>query len=117
MKRFYQIFLVAIFIGVAVLFLKGYFYQEEIYENGAKTICKYKYCKKFPKTTEAYFEYYVNGELYKNSYGQCPNSDCLENKFFILKYSKKDPQKITVDFSKEITDSIEISKAGFELNY
>lgn len=105
-----------IFLGIACLCLKGFVYKKEINDNRAQTVCKFVYCKKFPKTTESFFEYYVDNKLYKNSYGKCPdNYDKKINKFFILYYSSKDPNKIEVDFSKQIMNNKKILESGFTI--
>lgn len=109
-----KIILILIFFSVLYLFIKGYLYKSEINQNRRETICQFVYCKKYPKTTESTFRYYINNNLYKNTYGQCPdNSEQKLYKFFVLYYSSKDPNKIQVDFSKEITDEKMISDAGF----
>lgn len=119
-KNIYKLLVLFIFLGIGYLFLKGYLYKKEIEENRNQTICKFIYCKKFPKTTESFFKYNVNRKWYRNSYGMCPD-DCDQkiNKFFTLYYSSKDPNKIEVDFTKQIIDTISILQAGFtkeELN-
>lgn len=114
MQKIYKLFLLFIFLGVISLFVKGYLYKTEIEDNKRETICKFIYCKKAPKTTRSYFKYYVNNKSYINTYGNCPEN-CEEkiNKFYIINYSKIDPNKILVDFSKEIKDTVKILNAGF----
>ncbi|REG90831.1 hypothetical protein C8P67_11843 [Flavobacterium aquicola] len=81
------------------------------------TVCQFVSCKEFPKTSSSYFKYYVNGKVYKENYGQCPpNYESKIGKYFILHYSNLDPEKITVDFSDEVTDTEKIFGAGFKTN-
>ncbi len=116
MKRISQIVLILIGIGLIYLFVKGHLYRKEIAENRRETICKFSFCKEFPKTTEAFFKYYVNDKLYRNSYGRCPeNYNEKLNGFYVIYYSAKDPNKIEVDFTQQITDTVKIKNAGFEI--
>ena len=96
------------------LFFYGYLYQKEIRENKGTTVCQFIYCKKFPKTTSSYFKYYVNGKEYEQDYWECPKDYGNKiGKYFTINYSKLDPEKITVDFSEEVTDNVKIIDAGF----
>lgn len=110
-------FLLIVFFGfVIITAIKGYLYNKELETHKAFTICKYIRCKYYPKTSEACFKYYVNNKLYKNSDGRCPdNSDKKLQKFFVIAYSTRDPNKINVDFSKEVKDTTTILNAGFTL--
>lgn len=109
-----KIFLIFVFLGLVYMFLKGYFYEREIIENKKETICKFIYCRSAPKNTTSFFKYRINNKWYKNSYGQCPEDSAKKiNKFFILYYSSKDPNKIKVDFSKQIIDITNILNSGF----
>jgi hypothetical protein len=113
-KIIYKLLLVVIVFGLVFLFLKGYLYKKEIGNFKEQTICKFVYCKEFPKTSESFFEYYVNGVSYRNSFGKCPEkSDLKLNSFFTLNYSSKDPNKIEVNFSEQVTDTTLILNAGF----
>lgn len=113
-KIIYKLLLAVIVFGLAFLFLKGSLYKKEIEDFKEQTICKFVYCKEFPKTSESFFEYYVNGVSYRNSFGKCPEKlDLKLNNFFMLNYSSKDPNKIEVDFSEQVTDTTLILNAGF----
>ena len=109
-----KIILFILFLGLLIMFFKGYKYNQEITEHKDSTICKYTYCKEFPKTTESHFKYFIRNREYNNTYGGCPdNYEKKIRKFFALNYSTIDPNKIVVDFTKEITDTTKIFKAGF----
>ena len=119
-EKLSKLFLVLICIGLVYLIFKGKNYQNEIGEHQGETICKFTFCKQYPKSNSAFVKYYVNNKVYRNSSGRCPdNSVSKMNKFFILKYSTIDPNKIAVDFSKEITDSVQIKEleSKLELKY
>ncbi|WP_337967997.1 hypothetical protein [uncultured Flavobacterium sp.] len=109
-----KVILLAMICGLISLFIKGHLRSKEIQENKKQTVCKFTFCKTFPKTTKSFFKYNVNDKWYRNSYGRCPdNYSEMINKFFVIDYSSKDPNKIIVDFSKQITDTTVILKAGF----
>jgi len=118
MKTFSKIFLILIFLGTIGLFVRGYLNKKELEENHEETICKYTFCKYFPKSSEAYFKYYVDGKVYRNSYGGCPeNSPEKLNKFYVLYYSKTNPNNIMVDFSKEVKDEDQIKELESKLTF
>ena len=117
-EKLSKLFLALICIGLVYLVCKGKNYQKEIRENQGETICKFTFCKQYPKSNSAFVKYYVNNKVYRNSSGRCPdNSVSKMNKFFILKYSTIDPNKIAVDFSKEITDSVRIKELESKLEF
>ena len=112
--KFFSLIIVSV---IVVLFLNGSQYKNEIANNKKQTICKFIYCKKYPKTTEGNFKYYVDKKMYKNRFGKCPdNYEQSLNKFYLMYYSAIDPNKIEVDFSKEIIDTTTIINAGFSRN-
>ena len=113
-----KIFLIILIVGLGYLFSRHFNYRKEIRDNRAQTICKYTFCKQFPKSTEAFVKYCVDGKLYRNSSGGCPeNSEVALNKYYVLDYSTIDPNKIIVDFSKEITDSTLIKELESKLEF
>lgn len=88
------------------------------------TICKLTFCKEVRRGKTAYVKYFLNDTLYRRNGGSCPeNSDFILNKYFLLKYSTIDNDKIQVDFSHEITDVEQINylesklKNWFDLPY
>lgn len=117
MKKLSIVIISLLILGIIFIFLKGYWYKKEISENRAKTVCKYVSCKEFPKTSESFFKYYIDGKPRRNSYGRCPkDSEEKLNKFFVIYYSTKDVEKIEVDFSTAITDTTTILNAGFTID-
>lgn len=118
MKTFSKIFFIMIFLGVFGLFIMGYLDKKELEKNQEETICKYSFCKYASKSSQAFFKYYINGRLYRNSYGGCPdNSPEKLNKFYVLYYSKTNPNKIMVDFSKEVKDQNQIKELESKLTF
>lgn len=117
-EKISKIVLIILVIGFGYLFVKAHNDSKEIYDNRSQTICKYNFCKQFPKTTEALVKYYVDGKVYRNSFGRCPeNSEVALNKYYSLDYSTIDPNKIRVDFTKEITDSTLIKELDSKLEF
>lgn len=116
MKKYvYSFLLIIILLGFGYIFLKGYFYNEEIDAYKQQTVCKYVFCEKFPKTTRSFFVYYVNNQLYKTSYGGCPeNYEQKIGGFYIMYYSAKDANKIKVNFSQQVIDTTAIINSGFK---
>lgn len=123
-EKISKVFLLLILVGLVYVFYNGNKNREEIENYPGKTICKFTLCKSGRKTQIAYVKYFLNDTLYRRSGGSCPeNSNDKLNKYFLLKYSTKDNDKIEVDFSKEITNVEQINelesklKNWFELPY
>ncbi|MCV2483314.1 hypothetical protein OD917_00135 [Flavobacterium sp. SH_e] len=117
-EKLSKIVLIILVVGFGYLFIRGFNYKKEIKENRGQTICKYTFCKQFPKSTEAFVKYCVDGKLYRNSPGGCPeNSKSALNKYYLVDYSTINPNKIIVDFSKEIKDSILIKELESKLEF
>jgi hypothetical protein len=117
-EKLSKLFFVFIFIGLIYLVFTGENYKKEIKENQGETVCKFTFCKQYPKSSDAYVKYYVNNKLYRNSYGDCPDdTDFKLNKYYTLRYSTIDPNKITVDFSEEVKDSVLIKELESKLEF
>lgn len=113
-KLVYKIVLIGILFLTFYLFYYGYNYRKEIQNSGKETIGKFIYYRRYPKTKTYYFKYFVDGKAYINSSGI--ESELFQKdigKFYSLKYSKKDPNKIIIDITRAIQDSVEIQNAGF----
>jgi hypothetical protein len=96
-------------VALICMFVKCYNDSEEIKTHLGKTICKYTFCKQSGKSSTAFVKYYIDNKIYRTRAGGCPeNSGGKINKYFNLKYSTIDPNKIEVDFSKEVMDKAEI---------
>jgi hypothetical protein len=123
-EKISKVFLLLIFVGLIYLFYYRYKYKDEIENHLGITICKFTFCKSGRKTQTAYIKYFLNDTLYRRSEGSCPeNYEKKLNKYFLLKYSTKDNDKIEVDFSKEVSDVEKIDylesklKNWFDLPY
>ena len=115
-KKLSKILLFIMIVGVIYIFLQGYNDRQEIENHNGKTICKYTFCKKFQKSSEAFVKYVVDNKLYRTSAGGCPEkSDEKINKYFFLEYSTINPNKIQVDFSKEVKNKTEIEDLELKL--
>jgi hypothetical protein len=114
----FKAFLFLMIIGVIYMFIKGYESKQEIETNRGETICKYTFCKEYPKTNSAFVKYFVNGKVYRNQAGRCPDKYSQTiNKYYELKYSKIDPNKIIVDFSTEVKDKALIVELESKLTF
>ena len=117
-EKLSKLFFLIIFIGLVYLIIKGLNDKKEIEEHPGRTICKYTLCKPTGKSSEAYVKYYLDNKLYRKRAGGCPDSSELKlNKYFVLKYSLIDTDKILVDFSKEIKDSTLIKELESKLEF
>lgn len=117
-EKLSKLFFVIILVGLVYLFFKEKNYKKEIREYPGQTICKYTLCKSSGKSSDAYVKYYLDNKLYRKRAGGCPDSSEFKlNKYFILKYSTLDSDKIIVDFSKEIKDSTLIKELESKLEF
>ena len=115
-EKLSKVFFFLIIIGVICLIIKINKDIQEIESHPGKTICKYTFCKKSRKSSTAFVKYVVNNKLYRTGAGGCPeNSSEKINKFFYVKYSTLNPNKIQVDFAKEVTNKAEIGELEYKL--
>lgn len=109
-------FYIIIFLVVIYFLDQGNRFRREMENNSKITICKFTLCKKYPKSSGAFVKFFLNDTLYRRDVGGCPeNSTEKLNKYFILKYSTIDNDKIQVDFSKEITNVEQINELESKL--
>lgn len=107
-----------ILLGFIYMVFKGINYKKEIKEHPGQTICKYTLCNPSGKSSSAYVKYYLDDKLYRRDVGGCPDSSEFKlNKYFVLKYSTIDPDKVVVDFSKEVKDSLLIKELETKLEF
>ena len=113
-----KIFLVSLLIGSVYIFIKRSENKKEIEEHAGHTICKYTFREKYGKSKSAYVKYYVDNKLYRNSVENSPDDyNATINKYYELKYSTINPNKILVDFSKEVKDSVLIKELKMKLEF
>jgi hypothetical protein len=117
-EKISKIFLVSLLIGLVYIIIKGSDYKKEIEEHTGQTICKYTFREKYGKSKSAYVKYYVDNKLYRNRVGNSPDDyNATINKYYELKYSTINPNKILVDFSKEVKDSALIKELKMKLEF
>ncbi|HCQ13420.1 hypothetical protein [Flavobacterium sp.] len=108
-------FIIILFLIIFSVY-KGNQYQKEMEDYPGFTICKLTFCKEVRRGKTAYIKYFLNDTLYRRKGGSCPeNSDLRLNKYFLLKYSTLDNDKIQVDFSQEITNVEQINELESKL--
>lgn len=73
---------------------------------------------KWGKYKRNYFVFYINNQKKKcfESYMRPPNSYNSIGKFYKIKYLDKYPDAIHPLFDQEVTDTIELLKAGFSMD-
>lgn len=108
----------AIFIIVFSVISGIYYYgstiRNEIKKNGIDTIGKFVGTKKYPKSVDFIFKFYIDGKETKSSISKVENCKCKIGKFYLIRYSKKYPDYIEVSFKDEIKDKIKILNSGFK---
>jgi len=109
------IIILIIVLGLSSIYQYGRIQRKEISKNGIYTIGKFVEIKKYPKSVDFIFKYYVDGIETKGSIEKVENCNCEIGKFYILKYSKKYPDYIEVSLKDEVKDKVRISKSGFEV--
>ncbi|RTY85507.1 hypothetical protein EKL32_28530 [Flavobacterium sp. GSN2] len=115
-EKLSKAFFILIIIGGIYLLIKSNKNRQEIEIHPGKTICKYTLCKEGRKSSSAFVKYVVDNKLYRTRAGGCPeNSEEKINKYFFLKYSTLDPNKIQVDFSTEAKNKAEIEELEYKL--
>jgi hypothetical protein len=125
-KNTFSKYFVIIFVSVLTLIqLRSCLLNDEIKKNGTNIVVKFTLKDDLPKRTYFYFTYYVNGKKITtansgiqysilNSDTETEIIDNLKiNHFYLAKYVPKDPDKIIVNPSKEVTDTSAILQAGF----
>lgn len=88
--------------------------EEDIEHNGKTGIGQYVSYRRYPKSEDNYFEFYINNKMYKENAGRAP-SGFKDNrgKFYKIIYSEKYPGCFKVIFDEQITDTLKILEAGF----
>ena len=62
-----------------------------------------------------YYEYYYNGKRNESSENVDANVQKLENRFFEVYISTEHPEYSRIQLDREVTDTVRIRAAGFEL--
>jgi hypothetical protein len=117
-ELFSKIFIFAS-IGILSIFLfKAISNQKEIEKNGGETICKLTLCEQRGKNSASFVKYYINGIKYRTYAGGCPDGfESKINSYFSMKYDKKNPNNIVVDFNSKIIDSTLIKELEKKIKF
>ena len=115
MKNLKTIILI-IFIVCLISFiqLRAYYFERKLSKKGVFTIGRIDSIIVMPKLTNIYLSYYsgkvkfITPERKKNQIKQVDIG-----KFYELRYLKTSPTIVRTNFSKQITDTTAILKAGF----
>lgn len=84
-------------------------------KQGLYTVGKFVEYVRMPKTRTYYFEFYTDKEKIRGFDMPAPQGFYKNiGKYYKLKYLPDDPNIFKVYFCEEITDSVEIIKAGFK---
>ncbi|UOK42164.1 MULTISPECIES: hypothetical protein [Flavobacterium] len=108
-----KIILLVLFAGTIFFIIKGYMMKYDTENLGKMTIGKYVSHDGWGKGDLNYFVYYVKGKKIRANGGRAPQGFSNNiGKFYRIQYSQK-YISINAFFDQEVTDSIEILKAGF----
>lgn len=107
------VFLILGFLFFLVLLFEGYLIRKDIKLNGKVTVGKCISHRKYKGAKIDYLIYNVDGIRYKGEGGSSIGSSESVGRFYKIRYSKKYKGSIEANFYQEVTDTIEILKAGF----
>lgn len=107
--------LIAFFIFVLYGQLKSYQYKNKLKLDGQVTIGRIDSIVRFPKSSTVFISYIISNKNY-NSFESALDkkiSDKDVGKFYEFRYLLDSPEIVRGDYSKKITDTTAILKAGF----
>lgn len=110
---------IMIFIGILLVFLINWYVGFER-DNNLNKDCDYTVGKTIQYQFSDGFKDCIQYKFYVNDikYSGCAIIDPVIrsplSKYFIVKFSKTNPKINELDWNKEVTDSIQIRKAGFQ---
>jgi len=105
--------LVGVFIFIIYNIFNGYLEKYDVENNGKESIGKYVSHDSWGKGEVNIFKFYIGNKLIKANGGRAPEK-FHENigKFYRLKYSEKYNDAVRTFFDEQVTDTVEIFKAG-----
>jgi hypothetical protein len=124
-KKIRTYIIIIIFTALAFIQLRSCNLNDEIKKYGSDIVVKFTTKNVLPKKTTFYFTYFINGKKIitansgirysiLNSDEETKIIDNLEiNSFYLAKYVTYQKDKIIVDATKKVTDTVVILKAGF----
>ncbi|SEO63259.1 hypothetical protein SAMN05444671_0211 [Flavobacterium sp. CF108] len=101
------------FLFFLFLLFEGYLIRKDIKLNGKVTVGKCISHSKYKGAKIDYLIYNIDGIRYKAEGGSSIGSSESVGKFYKIRYSEKFKGSIEASFDQEVTDTIEILKAGF----
>ncbi len=111
------ILIIFIILLLSVIQLRAYYFERELSENGEFTIGKIDSLVVMPKLTNIYVSYYFNKGKFVTPERKKNNNISQKDvgKFYELKFLKSNPKIVRTNFSKPVTDTSAILKAGFSI--
>lgn len=106
--------LFAIFL---VAYLRSNKVEGELKKNGKIAISRIDSIKKLPKWSNIYLSYYINNKKcvsFQNSLNTGISTNDI-GKFYEMKYLPDSPEIVRGIYSKQVTDTVTILKAGFSI--
>lgn len=114
-SKFTYLFIVLIIIFIGYGQFKSILFERELKENGKVAIGKIDSIQTNPKRTYIYLTYIVEGDKitsFESGLNKKITKKDIGN-YYEIRYLDKSPEIIRTDFSKQITDTTLILKAGF----
>lgn len=103
------------FIIISIIY--SYMGKYEIDSKGEIIIGKFVSYESYPKSSNSFFIFYTNGVKRRESSGTAPFGFRYNiGKFYKIKYLDKYPNAIHPLYDQEVTDTIELLKAGFSMD-
>lgn len=113
MGKISAVLLILGFLYFLFLLFGGYLIRKDIKLNGKVTVGKCISHHKYKGSSTDYLIYNVDGIRYKGEGGSSIGSSENVGRFYKIRYSEKFKGSIEANFYQEVTDTIEILKAGF----
>ncbi len=104
--------LITVFV---VAYFRSNWVDKELKKNGKITIGRIDSIERLPKWSIIYLSYYINNKKYVFSQDDLDTGITRDDllKFYEVRYLPSSPEIIRGDYSKQITDTTAILKAGF----
>lgn len=105
--------LISIFLFFLFLLFEGFLIRKDIKLNGKVSVGKCISYSKYKRSQIDYLIYNIDGIRYKGEGGSSIGSSENIGRFYKIRYSEKFKGSLNAFFDEEVTDTIEILKAGF----
>lgn len=109
--------LLGFFIFVLYGQLRSYRYENKLKAEGQMTIGRIDSIEELPKWSIIYISYNIKDKNYNYNQDDLHTGITKKDigKFYEIKYLSSSPEIIRVNYSKQITDTTDILKAGFSM--